>query len=396
MARRVLFHVQYLLGIGHLQRSLRIAEALVAAGIDVTLVQGGPPVPEIERDPGIDPGIDPGVDPGIDIVQLPPIRARDATFALVGAAGEPVDDALRAVRRDRLLAAFAAARPDAVVIEGFPFARRAFRFELDPLIAAAREAGSPVISSVRDIPTVRPDPDRLRDIVARVRRDFAAVLVHGDAAFIPFDAAFPAAPRIADRLHYTGYVTETHPTSSLAAPKDGDGEVLVSVGGGAAGRMLLQAALAARRQGCLAGRVWRILAGAGLGDDALAALRRDAPPGVVIERFRRDFPALLRRCHVSVSQAGYNTVLDILAARARAVLVPFAAERETEQAIRAEHLASRGAAHLLRERDLTPAALAAVIERAAAREPCPIALDTGGARRAAALIAGFITTGFSK
>src|SRR5665213_3623113 len=98
MARRVLFHVQYLLGIGHLQRSLRIAEALVAAGIDVTLVQGGPPVPEIERDPGIDPGIDPGVDPGIDIVQLPSIRARDATFALVGAAGEPVDDALRAGR----------------------------------------------------------------------------------------------------------------------------------------------------------------------------------------------------------------------------------------------------------------------------------------------------------
>jgi len=46
---RVLFHVQHLLGVGHLQRSLRIAEALVAAGIDVTLVQGGAPVAEIER-----------------------------------------------------------------------------------------------------------------------------------------------------------------------------------------------------------------------------------------------------------------------------------------------------------------------------------------------------------
>jgi predicted glycosyltransferase len=116
MAGRVLFHVQHLLGIGHLQRSLRIAEALVDAGVAVTLVQGGPAVPEV------------GPARGIDIVQLPPIRARDATFALVDAAGNPVDDALRSARREALLAAFAAARPDAVVIEGFPFARRALRF----------------------------------------------------------------------------------------------------------------------------------------------------------------------------------------------------------------------------------------------------------------------------
>ena len=49
MSGRVLFHVQYLLGIGHLQRSLRIAEALVARGIAVTLVQGGPPMPEVDE-----------------------------------------------------------------------------------------------------------------------------------------------------------------------------------------------------------------------------------------------------------------------------------------------------------------------------------------------------------
>jgi predicted glycosyltransferase len=209
MAPRVLFHVQYLLGIGHLQRSLRIAEALVDAGVAVTLVQGGPPVPEVARACGI------------DIVQLPPIRARDATFALIDESGAPVDDALRAARRVSLLEAFAAARPDAVVVEGFPFARRAFRFELDPLIAASGRAGTPVICSVRDIPTVRTDPARLAEIVARVRNEFAAVLVHGDPAFIPFDAAFPAAAEIADRLHYTGYVTAA--ANPLSTPGGGEG-----------------------------------------------------------------------------------------------------------------------------------------------------------------------------
>ena len=75
MTGRVLFHVQYLLGIGHLQRSLRIAEALVERGIAVTMVRGGPLVPEV------------GEAHGVEMVQLPPIRARDATFALVDERG---------------------------------------------------------------------------------------------------------------------------------------------------------------------------------------------------------------------------------------------------------------------------------------------------------------------
>ena len=113
MSRSVLFHVQYLLGIGHLQRSLRIANALARDGIDVTLVCGGPPITELPADPSI------------KFVQLAPVRARDARFELIDGAGRPLDDALREKRRADLLAAFAAARPDAVIIEGFPFARRA-------------------------------------------------------------------------------------------------------------------------------------------------------------------------------------------------------------------------------------------------------------------------------
>ena len=98
----------------------------------------------------------------------------------------------------------------------------------------------------------------------------------------------------------------------------------------------------------------------------------------------------MRGCRVSVSQAGYNTVLDILAARARAVLVPFAAERETEQLLRAEALAERGIAALVRESELSPENLAQAIERTAAREPATLTIDTEGAARSARLIAGMI------
>ncbi|MGE5271193.1 MAG: glycosyltransferase family protein [Thiohalocapsa sp.] len=377
MTRSVLFYVQYLLGVGHLQRSLRIAEALAQRGVAVTLVSGGMPVALPH-------------DPAIRIVQLPPVQALDASFALVDISGRPVDEALWQERRAALLAAFAAARPQNVVIEGFPFARRAFRFELEPLIAAVQHAAprARLFCSVRDIVAVRDDPQRQREIVAQVRRDFDAVLVHGDPAFIPFEASFAAAPEIADRLVYTGYVA---PTSRPGADSvEGVGDVVVSAGGGAAGQALLTAALAARCRGCLAGRRWRLVTGAHLPEAAMARLREAAAPGgvpgVIIERFRDDLPALLRRCHVSVSQAGYNTVLELVAARARAVLVPFAAGRETEQLRRAERLAARGAAELVPESELTAARLAAAIERAAARAPAAIALDTGGAVRSAALI----------
>ncbi len=367
-------------------------------------------------------------DPSIEIVQLPPVRARDARFELIDGAGRPLDDVLRDARREALLAAFAAARPDAVVIEGFPFARRAFRFELDPLIAAAH-ATTPrprVICSVRDIVVMRDDPARHREAVDRVQQKFDAVLLHGDPALIAFDASFPMASQIADRLIYTGYVWEPHltlpvagatgplplppkgrrgqepaPPFSLSAPGGGEGRgevgergphggVIVSAGGGAAGRALLDAALEARREGCLAGVPWRLLAGTNLPEAEFAALCRSAPAGVTIERFHPDLAGLLRHCRVSVSQAGYNTVLDILGARARAVLVPFAAERETEQLMRAERLAALGAAELVRESDLSPASLAAAIGRAAAREPAPIAIDIDGAANSARLIAALI------
>jgi predicted glycosyltransferase len=376
----VLFYVQHLLGIGHLRRALRIVDALARGGIGVTLVSGGEPLSadassSAER-----------------VVQLAPIRARDAGFKeLVGADGQPIDDKLRDTRRAVLLAAFTAARPDALLIEAFPFGRRAFRFELDALLDAAQSCRPRplVLCSLRDIVVVRQDAGRLREIVNRVRADFDGVLVHGDPAFIPLEASFPAASDIADRLIYTGYVGEADEPGAVDAVA-GRNEVLVSAGGGAVGGALLSTALEARRRGCLAGFRWRLLAGPNLPEAEFEALASSLPEGAIVERYRSDFAQMLRRCRVSVSQGGYNTVLDILAARAAAVVVPFAAERETEQSLRAERLAARGVLQLVRESELSPERLAGAIDRAIEFGPGAIAIDTGGARRTAALIAGMI------
>src|SRR6516165_2533189 len=151
MTGSVLFYVQHLLGIGHLRRALRIVDALTHEGIRVTLVSGGEPFAEL-------------ICPSAErVLQLSPIKARDAEFKeLVDRAGQPVDERLRSARRTTLLTAFATASPDAVLIEAFPFGRRAFRFELDALICAARSRRPKplVLCSLRDIVVAPQDQKR--------------------------------------------------------------------------------------------------------------------------------------------------------------------------------------------------------------------------------------------
>lgn len=370
---RVFFHVQHLLGIGHLRRAAAIAHAIAAAGIEVTIASGGEPLAEVPL-------------PG-RVVQLPPAVAADETFSLLlDGEGNPIDDAWRRRRCQVLLQAFDAARADVLLIELFPFGRRAFRFELIPLIeaAAARVPRPAIAVSLRDILVPKNDAARDAETVQLLRRFFDRVLVHGDPRFAPLSLSFAQAEAIADLVHYTGYVVDPAPAGGGQA---GVGEVLVSAGGGVVGGPLLRAALTARPLSAAAERPWRLLTGPNLPPGEAAALAAAAPAGVVVERFRPDFRRLVANCHLSISQAGYNTVMDVLAAGARAVLVPFAAAGEVEQTLRARRLAERGLVELVEADALSPKALAAAIDRAAARRPGPSGIDLGGAAGTAAAVA---------
>ncbi|MEL0022473.1 MAG: glycosyltransferase, partial [Rickettsiales bacterium] len=119
---------------------------------------------------------------------------------------------------------------------------------------------------------------------------------------------------------------------------------------------------------------------------SLEELRRSAPDGVRIERYRKDFPALLESCAVSVSQAGYNTVADILQSGAAAVLVPFDLDGEDEQPRRAAKLAALGRVQSVAGDELTPETLAGAIDRAADAPEIECAFDLCGAAHSVALL----------
>jgi predicted glycosyltransferase len=360
---RVFFHVQHLLGIGHIRRAAVLARTLAASGFDVLLVSGGAP---LKLDLG-----------RARFHQLPPVRARDEGLReLSRLDGTPLDEAFKSDRVRSLLELFRAEQPDILMTEQFPFGRTQLRFELLPLLQAARERRPKprVVSSVRDVVRRSVSPQRVHETLALLRA-FDTVLIHGDPKVIGFERSFAAWDAIRDRAAYTGYVADLAHADG-AAGKD---EVIVSVGGGAVGAPLIEAAAAARAKTALAGHIWRLLGGAN---------ERRTVDGMVVEPARPDFRTLLRNATLSISQAGYNTVVETLACADRAVLVPFGTARETEQTDRASWLAERGLVVCLPAEALAPDTLAAAVGRALqgpsirSFPPC----DLNGAATTAALL----------
>lgn len=373
-APSVLFYVQHLLGIGHLARASRIARAMVDAGLRVTLVTGGMPVPGFPA-------------AGIPHVGLPPVAVADGAFkGLVDRTGAAVDQAFLDARRDHLLQTFRDLRPDIVMVEAFPFGRKQVRFELLPLIEAigATTPRPKLVSSIRDILQLRGRPDRDAETAELVRNQFDRVLVHGDPTFARLEETFPFTDRIADKVSYTGLVCGPKPVPSAERY-----QVLVSAGGGAVGAEMLRSALAAAT---LLPDIpdWLVITGPNLKQDAFDRFAASAPPNVRLERFRTDFGSLLASAGLSVSQAGYNTVGDILQAGCRSLLVPYTTLGETEQADRAARLEKLGRAQVIGEGQLDPAQLAAAIRRARAMDlpEAFLNVETDGAARTVEILRG--------
>ncbi|MBB6484505.1 glycosyltransferase family protein [Rhizobium lusitanum] len=368
---RIFFYVQHLLGIGHLARASRIASAMTADGCQVTVVTGGIPVSGF---------------PGSDVtsVTLPAVVASSSGFSgLADQSGNPVDEAFLTQRRERLLEAFRHAAPDVVVIEAFPFGRRQMRFELLPLLDAVAKADPKprLYSSVRDILQQQKKPGRDEETVGLLRDHFDGVLVHGDPHFIRLEETFPLTGSIADKIVYTGLVAPALPPEPVETF-----DIVVSAGGGAVGRDLIRASLEAASRVATSHR-WLLVTGPNLPEQDFADLTKDAPGNVEIVRFRKDFPSLLRGAELSISQAGYNTVGDLLVTGCRAILVPFTAGGETEQSVRAERLEKLGLAQALPEAGLTTDLLVRAVETALSRpKPGSADIDLGGAARTSAII----------
>ena len=372
--KKFLFYVQHLLGIGHLRRASLICEALVERGHDVVLVQGGHPV-DVFRPRAV------------DIHQLPPLGIGNEGFSDLRTedGSSPTDSWLNA-RKDKLLEILDISRPDCVITEAFPFGRRQMRFELLPLIekVAAAQHKIFLVSSIRDILQEQTKADRIRDILDLLNSRYDLVLVHGDERFIPLEDSFPKASEIRAPVAYTGLVAPAKDTVSQTAREP---LVVVSAGGGAVGRKLLETALATSNEDFSPDLNWLFLTGNNVKGEFFDRLKSFESTKFQVKKFDPEFTDLLARATLSISQCGYNTCIDILQSGIRSIVVPFAAGGETEQTRRADILQTRGRACMIAEVNLDPATLTRAMRKLLQEKaPSPPDIDLKGAGNTARIL----------
>jgi predicted glycosyltransferase len=379
---KIVFYCQHVLGVGHFFRSLEICRAL--AGNEVILVTGGPrfevALPDHVRE-----------------LRLPELGMDPEFKQLLATPGDDIETVKR-VRRARLLALFEAERPELFVVELYPFGRKAFRFEIDPVlkaIAGGNRAACRVVCSVRDILVEKRMPaEHEARVVTVLNRHFDAVLVHADPKLVTLEETFGRLGDIRVPVVYTGFVTPAPAPDGRQRIRDRLGLaetqklIVASAGGGSVGLPVLEASVQAfLRLGPGGAARLVVFTGPFMPEADVARLNAWAGPRLDIQRFTPDFLDYLSAADLSVSMAGYNTTMNLLAARVPALVWPFAQNRE--QRLRSERLADLGALRVLADRDLEPQRLAALMDQALAQTAFPaVDIDLFGAATTARWIAG--------
>jgi predicted glycosyltransferase len=370
---RFLFFSNELVGLGHLRRTLSIADRLAERERDASslVVTGSPVVPWM------------GMPARVDLMKLPGWTRDERGDRRAGGLALDVGG-LHAVRSGIELAVATSFDPDVAVVDKLPLGPGD---ELvDALEALRGRRRCRIVLGLRDIDDA---PERVRrewgpELRAAVERYYDAVLVYGP----------PSAPDAIQEAGWTDLAVPVHHVGYLGWPMSDEpasdlppGYLLATVGGGHDGFPVLEALLhAIRREPLPCPAV--VVTGPLMPKAEMEALRALAPGrDVRVVEFRGDMDRLLAGARAVVGMAGYNTVAEVLRARRPALFVPRTRPGE-EQLVRARSVAELDGYEMLHPDDLDPEAMRAAVARVLDR-PAPDAPPDAyeGAGRAAALLA---------
>ena len=257
-----------------------------------------------------------------------------------------------------------------MIIELYPFGRKAFGFELNPVlkdIRSGRLKRSTVFCSLRDILVEKSDQAAYEARVVDVlNRHFDALLIHADPKLVTLDRTFARVGDLEIPVAYTGYIAPKPPPDSgrLLRRQLGIDDralfIVASAGGGKAGIVLLEPLLESLAYLNLGREIHlHVFTGPFMPEDEFASLARQSNANIKVRRFTSRFLSYLIAADLSVSMGGYNTSMNILTTGVPALIWPYPGDHE--QGLRAARLADIGAAGIIREKDLQPAHLAQLV-----------------------------------
>lgn len=392
MADRVAFYCQHVLGIGHLMRSAEIVRELSRES-KILFISGGEK-PDGFRFPEHE---------NVEILQLPPLKTNPDFSNLHACSSSLSTDETKTLRQTMLSQTCERFKPDTIVTELFPFGRKKFRFELLPLLEHSRQQSRKplVVSSVRDILVTRKDQEEFEQRVCDLVNTFYdLILVHGDDKFTPLEETFSRVRDLRCPVVYTGYVARHRHLSvadagSLPSAEHKQRLIVVSNGSGQylTGQRLLESVLRAAK--LLRGRIphgFHVFAGPLMPEEAYTRLQDVAheSSNVKLSRYTPNLGEVLKQAELSVSMAGYNTIMEVLSSGIRAMVYPVTSNGDQEQIVRAESLAKAGVIDVIATEELAPERLARKLERAFSRTPMSLTLNCDGAANSARILKTYL------
>ena len=378
----LMFYCQHILGIGHLIRSMEIVRGLTD-DFQVCFINGGEAVEGFH------------IPPGVEIVQLPPLKTDTEFTNLHLPSGFDTLDDLFAARGQQMINALRRFQPDILMVELFPFGRRRFSPELLPLIEAARDRGTKIVSSLRDIVVTKQDQARHEAKVCKLMNQyFDLLLIHGDPQFMPLERSFSRVEDLHCPAFYTGYVVQAENGGPLLSlPRFSSPLLLASVGGGRFGHELLHciAEASVYLEEKIPHQI-QLFTGPFSPDAVYGQLRKFAEtrPNLTVERYTPNLMAYMRQADLSINMGGYNTTLNVLKTGVRSMLLPFTGNGDQEQTIRAERLEELGVVSVICPEDLQPKRFTQRVVDYLQTRPTPIRFDLDGVAKTTSILRDFV------
>ncbi|WP_026736019.1 glycosyltransferase family protein [Fischerella sp. PCC 9605] len=354
--KKIMFYCQYLLGMGHLVRSTEILRSLVK-DFQVCFINGGQIVQGFE------------IPPAVKALNLPALRSESGAQGVqelkVVDSSHSLEE-VQEIRKNQLLTTFKQFEPDCLITEFFPFGRSLLLFELMPLLKQVQSTGrsTKVVCSLRDIVLAKSKPDRAQQeetICKLMNQYFDMLLVHSDPKLQRLEESFSRVKDLTCEVHYTGYVVQSPPDNLIATDEDiaslnsREPMILVSVGGGRLGHELLECMVEAAPilERVLPHRL-QIFTGPFMPEEKFLQLQKKAVgrTNITLRRYTPNLLAYMEKADLSISLAGYNTIMNILRTRVRAMVFP--SNKDREQPTRAEKLEQLGIVEVIRPHELEP------------------------------------------
>lgn len=363
---RVAFYSHDSFGLGHLRRSLLLAESLTQHGYEVEplLVTGSPRAHFFPRSRNI------------EVVKLPAVTKDSQGHYVSRNSSRPLSETLRE-RKAQMREALFAFRPDALVVDHVP---AGLEGELLPLLADLRRAfGTKLIAGLRDILDA---PDRVRNnwsqfgIHRILQRVYDEVWIYGCRDVFALDELYELPSELRPRLRYLGYLgrpqsSVPHFPRSALVPDAGASEnsrqelvaertsrprVLCVVGGGGDGFPVASAFLEAIANDDTLDAT--VVTGPFLAQRERRQLGRIAEraPHAHVIHFTACLDQRIAESDLVVTMGGYNSLMECLSYGRRTLVVPRVFPRE-EQWLRSRAFADRGLVSIADPRELDPGRL---------------------------------------